>query len=141
LEGWHVGTLSREAEAVATIRRFEEIEAWQTARRLTQRIYVLSNQGAFAKDWGLRDQMRRAAVSVMSNIAEGFESDHRPHFIRYLGYAKASAGEVRAQLYVALDAGYIEREQFDELFDLASKCSGQLQRFVAHLKSSERGGT
>jgi four helix bundle protein len=123
---------------MGTIRRFEEIEAWQTARMLTRRIYALSSQGTFAKDYGLRDQMRRASVSIMSNIAEGFESDRRRDFIRYLGYAKASAGEVRAQLYVALDVGYLTREQFNALVDLATKCSGQIQRFMAYLKSSER---
>lgn len=123
---------------MGTIRRFEEIEAWQTARMLTRRICALSNQGTFAKDYGLRDQMRRAAVSIMSNIAEGFESDTRRHFIRYLGYAKASAGEVRAQLYVALDVGYLTQDKFDALVDLATKCSGQIQRFMAYLKSLER---
>jgi four helix bundle protein len=93
-----------------TIRCFEDIRAWQTARDLTRRVYQISNQGAFARDFGLRNQMRRAAVSVMSNVAEGFESDTQAQFIKYLGHAKASAGEVRAQLYVALDVGHISKE-------------------------------
>ena len=120
---------------MGTIRRFEEIQAWQTARILTREIYEVSNGGAFARDFGLRDQIRRAAVSVMSNIAEGFESDSQPQFVKFLGYARASAGEVRAQLYVALDAGHLAQAQFEQLFDLAEKCSRQLSRFIGYLKS------
>jgi four helix bundle protein len=118
-----------------TINRFEEIRAWQTARELTRRVYQVSKAGAFSRDYGLRDQMRRAAVSIMSNIAEGFESDTQALFIRYLGHAKASSGEVRAQLYVALDAGYLTEDVFAALFDLAEKCSRQLSRFIGYLKS------
>jgi four helix bundle protein len=117
-----------------TINRFEDIRAWQTARELTQRIYLASNQGPFARDHGLRDQMRRASVSIMSNIAEGFESDTQPQFIRFLGYAKASAGELRAQLYVALDAAYLTQDEFAPLFDLTEKAASQLTRFVTYLR-------
>ena len=124
---------------MSTITRFEEIQAWQTARALTRRIYEISNQGAFARDFGLRDQIRRAAVSTMSNIAEGFESDSQMQFVKFLGYAKASAGEVRAQLYVALDVGYLDQSQFEQLFDLAEKCSRQLSRFVDYIKSNSQG--
>jgi len=86
-----------------TITRFEEIEAWITSRELTRMVYVLTDQGQFARDFGLRNQIQRAAVSVMSNIAEGFESRTQAQFLEYLGRSKASAGEVRCQLYVALD--------------------------------------
>jgi four helix bundle protein len=120
---------------MSTITRFEEIRAWQTARTLTREVYTVSNEGAFARDYGLRDQLRRSAVSIMSNIAEGFESDTQQQFVKYLGYAKASAGEVRAQLYVALDVGYLDRAQFEHVFDLAEKCSRQLSRFITYLKS------
>jgi four helix bundle protein len=120
---------------VGTIQRFEEIEAWQTARELTRRIYEVSGRGAFSRDYGLRDQMRRAAVSILSNIAEGFESGTQPLFIRYLRYAKASAGEVRAQLYVGLDAGYLTDAEFEGLGDLADKGSRQLSRFISYLES------
>ena len=121
---------------MATIKRFEEIRAWQTARALCKEIYALSGQGTFGRDYGLRDQMRRAAVSVLSNIAEGFESATTPLFLNYLGRAKASAGELRAQLYVALDAGYITADQFTTLRDTTEKASGQLSRFIAYLEAN-----
>ena len=118
-----------------TITRFEEIEAWQTARELTKLIYSLTEQGVFARDFGLKDQIRRASISVMSNIAEGFESQTQPQFIRYLGTAKASAGEVRSQLYVSHDFGYITQEQFTESFRMAEKASRQIARFVSYLET------
>ncbi len=121
---------------MATITRFEDIEAWQTARELTRQVYALTNAGAFARDFGLRDQMRRAAVSVLSNIAEGYESRTRALFIDYLGRAKGSAGEVRAQAYVALDAGYLDEPQFAQLLDLADKNSRQISRFMQYLQRS-----
>ncbi len=126
---------------MATITRFEDIQAWQTARQLTRRIYAVSNQGAFARDYGLRDQMRRASVSIMSNIAEGFESDTQQQFIRFLGHAMASAGELRAQLYVALDVGYIDENDFKTLFDQVDKASRQLSRFISYLKTHPSGRT
>jgi four helix bundle protein len=98
-------------------------------------IYSLTEQGVFARDFGLKDQIRRAAVSVMSNIAEGFESLTQPQFIRYLGNAKASAGEVRSQLYISSDLGYISQEQFAEVFRLAEKVSRQISRFITYLES------
>jgi four helix bundle protein len=119
---------------MATIRRFEEIRAWKTARELTGQVYEVSRRGQFARDYGLRNQMQRAAVSIMSNVAEGFESDTQQQFIRFLGHAKASAGEVRAQLYVALDVGYIEEDEFRALFGLAETCSRQLSAFIGYLK-------
>lgn len=118
-----------------TIRRFEEIEAWQTARELTRLVYSITEEGKFAKDFGLKDRIRRACVSIMSNIAEGFESKTQPAFIRYLGIAKASAGEVRAQLYVANDVKYLSDEQFAQLFDIAEKSSRQLSRFISYLEA------
>jgi four helix bundle protein len=123
---------------MSTITRFEEIEAWQAARELTRRIYIIINEGAFSRDFGLRDQMRRASVSIMSNIAEGFESRTQAMFVEFLGRAKASAGELRAQTYIALDAGYLDQKEFDELFDLADKCGRQISRFMTYLKSKQR---
>ena len=118
-----------------TIKRFEEIEAWQTARDLTKTIYAVTEQGKFARDFGLRDQIRRASVSVMSNIAEGFESRTQQQFIRYLSIAKASAGEVRSQLYVSRDLNYLAEEQFTDLFQLAEKASRQIANFISYLES------
>jgi len=92
--------------------RFEELDMWQRARELTRSVYDLSDQGAFARDLGLRDQKRRAAVPVMSNIAEGFESRTQGLFIEFLGRARGSAGELRAQLYIALDRDYLTQDQF-----------------------------
>ncbi len=120
---------------MATIKHFEDIEAWQTARMLTQAVYSETKSGAFARDFGLKDQMRRAAVSIMSNVAEGFESRTNALFIDYLGRAKGSAGELRAQMYVALDAGYLPDSRFRELCELAGKCSRQLSKLMAYLRS------
>lgn len=118
-----------------TITRFEDIEAWKTARELTRRVYALTEQGQFSKDFGLKNQIQRAAVSVMSNIAEGFESRTQAQFLVYLGHSKASAGEVRCQLYVALDLKYLTEEQFNQVFDLADKSSRQIARFMDYLET------
>ena len=123
---------------MAGITRFEEIEAWKTARQLTNLIYGLGNQTGFNRDFGLRDQIRRASVSVMSNIAEGFESRTDIQFINFLGIAKASAGEARAQLYVALDQSYITEEQFTETYALTQICARQISKFITYLESNPR---
>ncbi|NEO76794.1 MULTISPECIES: four helix bundle protein [Moorena] len=120
---------------MGTIKRFEEIQGWQTARELTRLLYALSKEGEFSRDLGLCNQMRRAAVSIMSNIAEGFESRTQRLFIEFLGRARGSAGELRSQAYVALDAGYIHQSQFTQLFDLCQKCSRQITGFMAYLKT------
>lgn len=118
-----------------TIIRFEEIDAWKTARELTRMIYGLTEQGQFAKDFGLKNQIQRASVSVMSNIAEGFESRTQAQFLEYLGRSKASAGEVRCQLYIAVDLKYLSQEQFKQVFDLADKSSRQIARFMDYLET------
>lgn len=123
---------------MATIERFEDIEAWQRARALTRSIYRCTSDGAWSKDFGLRDQIRRAAVSIMSNIAEGFERGGATEFARYLTMAKASSGEVRCQLYVALDIGYIDQPVFDQLSALAVKTSGMIAGFANYLKGRTR---
>jgi four helix bundle protein len=97
------------------IARFEDLIAWQKARELAREIYTASNAGKFGQDFGLRDQIRRAGVSIMSNIAEGFERGSSAEFHHFLTIAKASCAEVRSQLYVALDVGYIERALFASL--------------------------
>ncbi len=99
----------------------EDLPVWQTARALANAVYEHTRTGAFSKDFGLRDQIQRAAVSIMSNIAEGFESRTQSQFIHYLGQAKASAGEVRCQLHVAKALGYIDQDTFEEVSDDAEK--------------------
>ena len=123
---------------MGTIRRFEEIEAWQTARQLTRQVYALTADGDFSRDFGLKDQMRRASVSIMSNIAEGFESRTSGLFLELLGRAKGSAGELRAQFYVAQDAGYLTPARSQTLQDQCEKCSSQISLFMDYLKRSRK---
>lgn len=125
---------------MAKIEHFEDIEAWQKARELTRMVYEMTQDGAFARDFGLRDQIRRAAVSVMSNIAEGFERGSNKEFIQFLFIAKGSAGEVRAQLYVAKDQGFLNDEQFLNLYHLAQQISRQLSAFIKYLQNSQSKG-
>jgi len=120
---------------MATIERFEDLDVWQTARELTNRVYDHTRQEPFSKDFGLRDQIQRASVSVMSNIAEGFESRTQSIFVDHLGRARGSAGEVRAQLYVAYDQDYLSDAEFEPTYDLADKASRQLFKLIQHLKS------
>lgn len=103
------------------IEEFEDLIAWQKARELTRAIYQATRQGAFAKDYGLSGQIQRAAVSIMSNISEGFERGNPREFHQFLSIAKASCAEVRSQLYVALDAGYLNEVSFQKLMVLAKE--------------------
>jgi four helix bundle protein len=125
-------------KSMTAITRFEEIQAWQTARQLTNLVYTFTGQSGFAKDFGLKDQIRRAAVSVMSNIAEGYESRTDTQFTNYLGSARGSAGEVRAQLYIALDQKYISSDQFKAAYELADKASRQIANFIKYLETNPR---
>src|SRR2546426_1392135 len=95
------------------ITKFEDIQAWQEARTLTRQVYDITRLGEFARDFGLRDQIQRAAVSSMTNIAEGFDCESKPEFARFLGIARRSAVEVQSLLYVALDVRYIDQAVFD----------------------------
>ncbi|MEP6742082.1 MAG: four helix bundle protein [bacterium] len=99
--------------------RFKDLIAWQKARKLTRRIYKATNEGSFARDFGLKDQIRRAAVSTMSNIAEGFERGSSAEFYRFLVMAKGSCAELRNQLYISLDVAYISIEEFNSLMSEA----------------------
>lgn len=123
---------------MATITRFEDIEAWQIARELANLVYEWSDRGTFSRDYGFKDQIRRAIVSVMSNIAEGYESQTHPLFISYLSRAKGSCGEVRCQLYIALDRGYIDPAQFQEGYELSDRCGRKIYRLMEYLRSSEK---
>ena len=117
-----------------TIKRFEDIESWQEARVLAAEIYRVTNGAEFARDFGLKDQIRRASVSVVSNIAEGFEKDTPREFCRYLRIAKGSAGEVRAQLYVALDVGLLCESEFTALYNRVCAISRLLSGFIRYLE-------
>ncbi|MCB2180762.1 MAG: four helix bundle protein [Desulfobulbaceae bacterium] len=119
---------------------FEELEIWKLARSLTAKIYTLTKNKDFAKDFGLCNQMQRASVSVMSNIAEGYERGGNREFIQFLSIAKGSCGEVRCQLYVALDQGYIKREEAEFLIDQHKKLSIMIFKFMEHLKGSRFKG-
>lgn len=124
---------------MAPIRRFEDIHAWQEARILVGQIYSLTDAGKFAKDFGLRDQIRRAAVSIIANIAEGFDCESHAEFARFLGIARRSAVEVQSLLYIALDIGYIDKDIFQSHYDQASKVKAMVSAFKNSLKKSHPG--
>jgi four helix bundle protein len=126
---------------VATFKEFEDIEAWQKARALNKMIFVFSGKGAFANDFALRDQIRRASISVMSNIAEGFERSGNGEFSQFLAVAKGSVGEVRAQLYAALDMHYLNEEQFNEASDLCRETSRMISGLMTYLRQASIKGT
>jgi four helix bundle protein len=125
---------------MSRIERFEDLEAWKLARVLTGLIYNVSGIGEFNRDFALRDQLRRASISIVSNIAEGFERDGDKEFIQFLSMAKGSCGEVRAQLYLALDRGYISQEQFSQLCSKAVELSRMISGLIQYLKSSQLSG-
>ena len=126
---------------MATIQRFEEILSWQKARELTREIYAVSNDGGLARDFGLKDQLRRASLSIMSNIAEGFERSGNKEFIQFLSIAKGSAGEVRSQLCIALDQGYMTQKLHDELSAKVTEIGCLLSGLIAYLHQSDLKGT
>ena len=119
---------------MATARQFEDLAIWQEARQLVGAIYTASRQRAFNQDFGLRDQIRRAAVSTMSNIAEGFERGSRKEFIQFLNIAKGSNGEVRSQLHVALGQKYISEKEFVTLSESTVLLSRKLSAFIRYLE-------
>lgn len=121
---------------MATIKRFTDIVAWQKARELTNTIYMLTRKGAFAKDWGLRDQIQRASVSICSNIAEGFERSGNKEFVNFLWIAKGSTGEVLSQLYIAKDCGYIDDVAFGNIQERLQLISAMLYNLIRSLKTS-----
>ncbi len=123
---------------MSKIDRFEDLIAWQKARILTKDIYQVSQQGNFARDFGLSGQIQRAAVSIMSNIAEGFERYSLGEFHQFLSIAKSSCAELRSQLYIALDAGYLDQIKFQQLFNQAeevAKIIGGLRASVERQKN------
>jgi len=122
---------------MATNEKFEDVLAWQKGREMTQLVYRLSKRGEFAKDFGLKDQIRRAAVSVTSNIAEGFERGGNKEFVQFLSHAKGSAGEVRSQLHVADDERYISKEEFHYLYNRCIEIGRLIDGFMSCLQKTE----
>jgi len=122
------------------IQKFEDILAWQKARELTREVYAHSKTGAFAKDFGLRDQIQRASVSVMGNVAEGYDRGGDKEFIQFLSVSKGSCGEVKSHLYVALDQQYINPTQFNQLYNSTDEVGRLLAGFMAYLKQSDLRG-
>lgn len=125
---------------MARVQKFEELNVWQIARRIAKRVYMLTRDGAFAKDYGLKDQIQRAAVSIGSNIAEGYERDSNFELMKFLSYAKGSAGEVRSQLQTAQDVGYVTEEDFAELYELLISEGRMISRFQESLRQSQVKG-
>lgn len=116
-----------------TIRRFEDIEGWQLARELTKQVYAVAMRGAFAKDFGLRDQITRASDSAMHNIAEGFDGGSNAEFVKFLRYSQRSCSEVQSQLYVALDQSYISQKEFDPIYEQAAQTHSKVGGFIHYL--------
>ena len=118
------------------IRRFEDIEGWQAARELTRQVYAVAQSGEFSKDYGLRDQITRAAGSTMHNIAEGFDGGSNAEFIKFLRYSQRSCSEVQSQLYVAQDQGYFSRDEFDAIYAQAELTHAKVGGFIRYLLTS-----
>ena len=121
---------------MAKAERFEDLRVWQAARDVVNAIYKISSNGAFMRDYALRDQICRAAISIPSNIAEGFSRHSNKEFIQFLFIAKGSAAEVQSQLYTALDQDYISQETFDSIYETLEVVAKQLSRFITYLKES-----
>ena len=119
---------------MTAIERFEDIKAWQKARDLAKQIYEMTCQGDFAKDYSLKDQIRRASVSIMSNIAEGYARQTDKEFIQFLHIALGSVAEVQSQLYVAQDLGYISNGQSKEIHELSSETAKLINGFIKYLR-------
>ena len=125
---------------MASIERFEDINAWKTSREVVKLVYEMTKSEPFCKDFALVNQIRRAAISVLSNIAEGFERDGNKEFVNFLAIAKGSCGEVRAQLYVAFDQGYIDEAGFHQASAALIEASRQISGFMRYLQQSDLRG-
>jgi len=123
-----------------TVRYFEDLEVWKLAREITRQIYDLTKKKTFVKDYGLVDQIRRASVSVMSNISEGFERGGNQEFQQFLYVVKGSCGEIRCQLYIALDQNYIIEKEMIEIYEKLKRLSIMLNNLIQSLKKSKFKG-
>ena len=126
---------------MASVEKFEDLDVWKKAREITRSIYAASSSEKFAKDFALRNQIRRAAISILSNIAEGFERNGDKEFIQFLSIAKGSCGEVRAHLYVALDQAYVADEVFCEIQAKLLETSRMISSLIKYLRQSEFKGS
>ena len=125
---------------MAGVKKFEDLDAWKIARELTQDIYRITSAEKFSRDYDLKCQIRKASVSIMSNVAEGFERDGNKEFRNFLSIGKGSAGEVRSQLFVALDQDYLSREEFEVLYDKARQSGRVIAGLSDYLKRSGFSG-
>ncbi len=125
---------------MAKIERFEDVEAWKQAREITKLIYKATLLESFKKDFALCNQIRRASISILSNIAEGFERGGDKEFLQFLAIAKGSCGEVRAQLYAALDQNYVDEKQFDFISNKLIETSRMISGLMKYLQQSELKG-
>lgn len=123
------------------IKKFEDIESWKKAGKLTNQIYQATATGSFARDFGLKDQIRRASISILSNIAEGFERGGDKEFLQFLAMAKGSCGEVRAQLCVAIDQGYLRQPSFEKLSTAAAEIGRLISGLMKYLSKSDLKGS
>jgi four helix bundle protein len=123
------------SEVIMTAKNFEDLNVWKDAKTMVVAVYKTISESQMKRDFGFRDQIQRAAVSVMNNIAEGFERDNNRDFFQFLRYSKGSAGEVRSMLYIALDLDYITKEKFDELYELSVKIVKQIASLRRYLRS------
>ena len=117
---------------------FEDIQSWQKARELVSSVYTITKEKAFSSDYSLKNQIRSAAVSIMSNIAEGFSRRTTKELVQFLFISKGSTAEVQSQLYIALDQGYIDRQKFDELYSKSEEVARLLSGFIKYLRKTER---
>ena len=120
---------------MATFKKIEDILAWQKSRQATKLVYEITNQGNFAKDFGLRDQIRRSSVSVMANIAEGFGRRSNKEFSNFLNFAHGSIAETQSHLYIALDLNYLNRNDFSELYKIYDEDSRMVMSLSQHLRN------
>ena len=118
------------------INRFEDLDCWQEARRLVNSVYSVCSVSGFKRDFGLRDQITRSAISIMANIAEGFSRKTNKEFIQFLFIAKSSAAELQSHLYIAMDQGYITKEKFTELYDHSDKIQRMISNLIKYLNST-----
>jgi len=121
---------------MATYKSFEDLPVWKSAKDLAAIVYKVTSKGKVSKDYGLKDQIQRAAVSVSSNIAEGFERGTKRGFVQFLYIARGSCGELRSQIFIAKDIGYLDNREFEELYNTTKKVSNQINGFIEYLKTT-----